>query len=178
MRRTPAILGVHRVGYKDPHTLPVACAQRWDLRLAKAKLWGEYVSPNTTGAWQLEDERHMSPEFNEFVGFEMRNMRPGYGLARPENILNKRLPNQSHFELMARRDVPYQDNAMWGKQLYDKTIHGTPLPYHWRMAKDINKAQRNDRKLTQNKFKFYVQQGSKNPPSKWQPIADKEEEDD
>lgn len=86
--------------------------------------------------------------------------------------MKKRLPNNSHYELFARRDVPIQDNAMYGKYLYDMTVHGTSLPTTYRMHKDINKAQRNDRKLTGNRFRVRCTSGAKNPPAGFQPIPD------
>ncbi len=177
-RVTGMLCGVHRVTYKHPHTLPVPCAQRWDLRLARAKIFDEYIEESSPGAWQLEDERHMSPEFKTFTGHNMREMRPGYGTNRPDFIMKKRLPNGTHYELQARRDIPMQDNAMYGKLLYDQTIHGSSFPYLYRMKKDLNKAQRNDRKLSGNRWKVLVGSGSKNPPAGWQPIPDKGAEEE
>ncbi|CAD2215363.1 hypothetical protein AGDE_04919 [Angomonas deanei] len=178
MRRSVVLCGVHKVGYVKPHTLPVPCAQRWDLRLSRARIFQEYIEENAPGAWQLEDERHMSPEFHTFTGHKMREMRPGYGQNLPEFILKKRLPNNTHYELFARRDIPNEDNAMYGKLLFDTTVHGTSLPTTYRMHKDINKAQRNDRKLSGNRFKVLNSSGSKSPPSGFEPIPDATEDDD
>lgn len=170
--------GVHKVGYVAPGALPVACAQRWDLRLARARIFQEYIEEKAPGAWQVEDERHMSPEFATFTGYPMREMRPGYGQNLPDYILKKRLPNNTHYELFARRDIPSEDNAMYGKLLYDTTVHGTSQPTTYRMHKDINKAQRNDRKLSGNRFKVINSGGSKSPPSGFEPIPDASEEED
>lgn len=161
------------VGVKNPRHLPVPCAQRWDLRLASAKIFNEYIDENIPGAWQLEDERHMSPEFATFTGYQMREMRPGYGQNIPDFILKKKLPNSTHYELQARKDIPGEDNAMYGKYLWDMTMHGTSMPSVYRMKKDINKAQRNDRKLTGNRFKVLCQSGAKSPPAGFTPIPDK-----
>ncbi|CAG9576619.1 conserved hypothetical protein [Leishmania major strain Friedlin] len=178
MLRSSLRYGVHKVGYTHPHHLPVPCAQRWDLRLARARIFQEYIEEKAPGAWQLEDERHMSPEFNTFTGYPMRNLRPGYGQNLPEFIMKKRLPNNTHYELFARRDIPNEDNAMYGKLLYDMTIHGTSLPSIYRMHKDINKAQRNDRKLSGNRFKVLNSSGAKSPPSGFEAIPDAVEEED
>lgn len=172
LRRSVLRCGVFRVGYKAPSSLPVPCAQRWDLRLARARIFQEYIEENAPGSWQLEDERHMSPEFSTFTGYPMRELRPGYGQNLPEFILKKRLPNNTHYELFARRDIPNEENAMYGKQLYDMTVHGTSLPSTYRMHKDINKAQRNDRKITGNRFRVLNSSGAKNPPSGFEPIPD------
>ena len=166
------------MGYKHPHQLPVPCAQRWDLRLATARIFNEYIDPNEPGSWQLVDERHMSPEFSTFVGHQMSEMRPGYGHGHPGFLMRRRLPNNSHYELMARKDIPMEDNAMYGKLLYDMTVHGTSIPYMYRMMKDINKAQRNDRKLTSNRFKIAITSGAKSPPEGFKPIPDKVEEEE
>lgn len=178
LRRSTAAWGVHRVRYTAPQTLPVPCAQRWDLRLARARIFNEYIEEKSPGAWQLEDERHMSPEFHTFTGYPMREMRPGYGQNRPDFIMKKRLPNNTHYELFARRDIPNEDNAMYGKMLYDTTVHGASFPSTYRMHKDLNKAQRNDRKLSGNRFKALISSGSKNPPSGFEPIPDKSEDED
>lgn len=178
LRLGRACRGVHKVGYRAPGSLPVPCAQRWDLRLARARIFQEYIEEKAPGAWQLEDERHMSPEFSTFTGFTMREMRPGYGQNLPDFLLKKRLPNNTHYELFARRDIPNEDNAMYGKVLYDTTVHGTSLPSIYRMHKDINKAQRNDRKLSGNRFKTLNAAGAKNPPSGFEPIPDVTEEED
>lgn len=170
--------GVHKVTYRSPATLPVPAAQRWDLRLARARIFQEYIEEKAPGAWQLEDERHLSPEFHTFTGYPMRNMRPGYGQNLPEFIMKKRLPNNTHYELFARRDIPNEDNAMYGKYAYDMTVHGTSLPSTYRMHKDINKAKRNDRKLTGNRFKALVSSGAKNPPSGFEPIPDSTQEEE
>ncbi|RNF08777.1 uncharacterized protein Tco025E_07079 [Trypanosoma conorhini] len=178
LRGVPLRLGVHRVGYTHPGTLPVPCAQRWDLRLARARIFQEYIEEKAPGAWQVEDERSMSPEFKTFTGYPMREMRPGYGQNLPDYIMKKRLPNNTHYELFARRDIPNEDNAMYGKYLYDMTVHGTSLPSTYRMHKDINKAQRNDRKLSGNRFKVICTSGAKKPPSGWEPIPDAVEEEE
>ena len=178
-RRCGAVLGTVRIGYKDPHRLPVPCAQRWDLRLAKAKLWNESIDQDTNSAWeQIQDERHMSPEFNTFIGTPTRSMKPNKeGYNTPEQLLNRRLPNQTAFELFNRRDVPYPRNLMFGKLLFDKTYHGVSMPYYYRMFKDLNKAHRNDKKTAQNKFKFPLMKGFKEPPELFTPIVPPEPED-
>mmetsp|Transcript_5083 Transcript_5083/g.5489 ORF Transcript_5083/g.5489 Transcript_5083/m.5489 type:complete len:181 (-) Transcript_5083:55-597(-) len=178
LTRTLTRSGVHRVRVRSAKEIPVPCAQRWDLKLARARIFNEYIDENEPGAWQLEDERHMSPEFHTFTGHPMTVMRPGYGQNLPDFILKKRLPNSTHFELQARRDVYNEDNAMYGKLLYDNTMHGTSLPSTYRFHKDINKGQRNDRKLSGNRFKVLVANGAKNPPSGWQPIPDKTGEEE
>lgn len=170
--------GVHRVVVKSPKELPVPCAQRWDLRLARARIFNEYIDEGAPGAWQLEDDRHMSPEFHTFTGREMTVMRPGYGQNLPDFIMKKQLPNGTHYELQARRDVVMEDNAMYGKALYDTVVHGASLPTTYRFHKDINKGQRNDKKLSGNRFKTLVASGAKSPPSGWQPIPDKSGEEE
>jgi hypothetical protein len=179
LRRCPLLLGVHRTGYTAPQSLPVPCAQRWDLRLARARLWDEHIDTDERAAWQLEDERHMSPEFSTFIGFPMRAMKPGTeSLNRPEQIIRRRLPNQTHYDLRARRDVPFQQNVMMGKSLYDRTIHGFDVPYPYAMFKSLRKAYRNDRTLKQNKFRVLQASGVKNPPPLFQPIPDATDGDD
>lgn len=178
MFRTVQRRGVHVVGYRNPRDLPVPCAQRWDLKLASARIFNEHIDETVKGAWQLEDERRMSPEFATFTGYEMTNMRPGYGQNQPDFILKKRLPNNLHHELSARKDIPLEDNAMYGKQLHDVTVHGFSVPSTYRMHKDINKAQRNDRKLSGNRFKVLVGSGAKSPPDGFSPIPDKTEEEE
>lgn len=177
---TPLLLTVHRVTYKDPHSLPTPCAQRWDLRLQRAKLWDEHIDEiSDKAAWQLTDERYMSPEFKTFIGFPMRAMKPAVqNLNRPEQIFRRRLPNWTQYELFARRDLPFQQNAMMGKYLHDKAIHGFDVPYPYAMFKSLKKAFRNDRKLKQNKFKVLTSQGAKSPPANWAPIPDTAEESD
>lgn len=171
--------GVHRVSYRSPASLPLyPAAQRWDLRLARARIFQEYIEEKAPGAWQLEDDRHLSPEYHTFTGYSMRNMRPGYGQNLPDFLMKKRLPNNTHYELFARRDIPNEDNAMYGKYGYDMTVHGTSLPSTYRMHKDMNKAKRNDRKLTGNRFKVIVSSGAKNPPSGFEPIPDSSQEED
>lgn len=173
-------LGVHRTTYTSAQTLPIACNQRWDLRLTKAKLWNEYIDADDKHAWQVEDERHMSPEFaTSFVGFPMRHMKPGEVSAnRPNNIVRRRLPNLTHHEMSLRRDLPFQQNAMMGKSLYDKTIHGIDVPYPYALFKSLKKGYRNDRTLKQNKFKIMIGQGVKNPPANYVPLADEGSEKD
>lgn len=170
--------GVHRVEVKNARRMAVPCAQRWTLRLATAGIFNEYIDESLPGSWQVEDERHMSPEFHTFTGYEMRNMRPGYGQNLPEYIMKKRLPNGTHYELQSRRDIPMEDNAMYGKMLWDTAVHGTSLPSTYRMHKDINKAQRNDRKITGNRFKIAMGSGAKNPPDGFQAIPDETEGED
>eukprot|EP00796_Vickermania_ingenoplastis_P008847 gene8847-6228_t len=160
--------GVHRVTYRHPSTLPVPAAQRWDLRLARARIFQEYIEEKAPGAWQLEDERHMSPEFATFTGYPMREMRPGYGQNLPSFIMKKRLPNNTHYELFARRDVPNEKTP----------LHGTSFPTTYRMHKDMNKAKRNDRKLSGNRFKTLISSGAKNPPSGFECIPDVAQDDD
>lgn len=176
--RTLALKHVHRVEVKDARRLPVACAQRWSLRLASASIFNEYIDPSLPGSWQVEDERHLSPEFHTFTGYEMRTMRPGYGQNLPEYIMKKRLPNGTHYELQARKDIPNEDNAMYGKYLWDTTVHGMSMPTTYRIHKDINKAQRNDRKISGNRFKVSVGSGAKNPPDGFQAIPDAAEGED
>jgi hypothetical protein len=175
--RTLALKGVHRVEVKNAKNLTVPCAQRWSLRLASASIFNEYIDPSNPGSWQVEDERHMSPEFHTFTGHEMRSMRPGYGQNLPEYIMKKRLPNGTHYELL-RKDVPVQDNAMYGKQLWDVSVHGVSMPTTYRMHKDINKAQRNDRKISSNRFKIAIGSGAKNPPDGFQAIPDETESEE
>lgn len=171
--RTPACLGTHFVTHRDPRALPVPCAQRWDLRLGRAKLWQETIDPSDRGPWQLEDERHMSPEFGSFIGFPMREMAPSrVGYNSPAQLLQRRLPNQTFIELASRRDIPYQQNAMFGKLLYDKTFHGAAQPYGYLTQKQMHKAARNDRKLAQNKFRVLISSGVKKPPANFNPIPD------
>jgi hypothetical protein len=167
--------GIHRVDVKSAKRMPVPCANRWNLRLASASIFNEYIDASLPGSWQIEDERHMSPEFHTFTGYQMREMRPGYGQNLPEYIMKKRLPNGTHYELQARKDIPMEDNAMYGKLLFDSAVHGTSLPSTYRMHKDINKAQRNDRKISGNRFKIAMGSGAKNPPDGFQPIPDEAE---
>jgi hypothetical protein len=177
---TPLLLTLHRITYKSPQTLPVPCNQRWDLKLSRAKLWDEQIDENERAAWQVKDERYMSPEYGTFIGYPMRSMKPGIqSLNRPEQIIQRRLPNWTHFDLFARRDIPFKQNAMMGKMLHDKTIHGFDVPYPYAMFKSLKKAFRNDRKLKQNKFKVAITSGAKTPPPNFAPIPDTtaEEED-
>ena len=179
LRLTTLRCGVHRTTYKSAHVLPIPCAQRWDLRLAKAKLWDEQIDADERAAWQLEDERYMSPEFKTFIGFPMRQMKPGLqNLNRPDNIFRKRLPNLTSFELQARRDLPFQQNAMMGKSLYDRTMHGFDVPYPYAAFKSMKKAKRNDTVLKQNKFRVLITSGSKKPPPDFSPIPDETEAED
>lgn len=178
MRSTTTLLkGVHTVTLKDPRALPVPCAQRYTLKLAKARLFTETLEPNS-GAWQLEDDRHMSPEFNSFMGRNMRNMRPGLDdVKRADTILRQPLPNNSHVEWSARHDIPLAQNFYMGQKLHDEHIHGMQLPGLYRIKKDLQKGIRNDKKPSK-KGKGLNYQGFKSPPSGWQPIPDAEEEDD
>ena len=171
--------GVHTVTFHDPKSLPVPCAQRWTLRLAKARLFKEFINEHDTGSWQLQDDRHMSPEFNSFVGYNVRGkMRPGLDdITRAENIVKQRLPTNSHLELEARRDIPMQENMYYGKMLYDTTFHGCSMPSLYRMRKDLNKGLRNDKKVNK-KYKGVNNQGSKSPPSGWEPIPDGDDDEE
>lgn len=173
LARTCIVLGVFRPTVKHHSTLPLPCAQRWTLHLAKAKLWNEYMDQNATVAWQLEDERHMSPEMNDFVGYRLRGMRPGLdGMARPEMILQSKLPTASFHEIAGRRDVPFQSNVMWGRELHDQTIHGMTMPYLYKMRKEIAAADRNDKTIKKIRFRSMMASGVKNPPSNFKKIAD------
>ena len=178
LRRRCWRAGVHRTGYKSPHELPVPCAPRWDLRLAKAKLWNEYIDEDDKAAWQIEDERYTSPEFATFIGKPMRAMKPGLqNLNRSQMIVQRRLPNWTVHELHLRRDNPFQQNVMMGKTLYDRNIHGFDVPYPYQLFKQLKKAHRNDRVTKQNKFRVMNLQGSKNPPPGFRPIADEDEDE-
>jgi hypothetical protein len=178
MRCSRCLRGPFRVKYVAPHEMPRPCTPRWDLRLAKARLWDERIDADEKTAWQVEDERHMSPEYNEFLGYPTRRMKPGMeGEHTPDSQFEKKLPNQSAYELMARRDVPYQDNIMWGKRLHDETTYGMAVPYSYYLFKQMQKASRNDRKTKQNKFKIFSGGGIRNAPSGYTPQADPEEED-
>jgi hypothetical protein len=179
MRASTLARGPHKVGYTSPYALPVPCAQRWDLKLAKARLWQESIDTERRGAWQLEDDRHMSPEFESFIGRPMRGMRPGAdSISRPEVRFRQRLQNQTALELHSRRDVPFQQNIMFGKDLYDQTMYGTSVPYTWHMFKEMTKAARNDRKTAQNKFRVLQGSGQKRQPANYTPIPDATDDDD
>ena len=179
MRSSSLRLGAYTVGYTSPYQMPAPCAQRWDLRLSKARLWQEQIDPTQRGAYQVEDDRHMSPEFDSFMGREMRGMRPGNdSLSRAETKFKQRLQNQSALELHQRRDVPFQQNIMFGKDLYDETMYGTTVPYSWHMFKEMTKAARNDRKTAQNKFRVLQGSGQKRQPANYTPIPDASEDDD
>lgn len=170
--------GVHTVTVKDPRALPVPCAQRYTLKLAKARLWNETLDEHSSGAWQLEDDRHMSPEFDSFMGRSMRGMRPGLDdTKRADMILKQPLPNNSHLEWQARHDMPMAENMYMGSQLHDMHVHGTSLPGLYRIKKDLQKAQRNDKKPSKKQKGLNIQ-GTKSPPSGWEPIPDGEEDDD
>lgn len=179
MRCSSSLLkGVHTVTLKDPRALPVPCAQRYTLKLAKARLWTETIDAHNSGAWQLEDDRHMSPEFNSFMGRNMRGMRPGLDdVQRADTILKQPLPNNSHLEWQARHDVPLAENIYMGSKLHDMHVHGLQMPGLYRIKKDLQKGIRNDKKPA-NKHKGLIHQGMKSPPSGWQPIPDGDEEDD
>lgn len=167
-----------RIGYTDQRAARVPAAQRWDLRLAKARLWEEYIQEKKPAAYQLEDEKHMSPEFNSFIGFPVRTMRPGQEtLGMSHRIMERRLPNFTALELHERKDAPYSQNLKFGKLLYDETIHGVSQPYTYSAFKQMQKAKRNDRKLTQNRFKVLCGSGVKNPPAGLELIPDPVEED-
>jgi hypothetical protein len=177
MRRTCAFLGPYRVGYVAPRSMPRPCATRWDLKLAKARLWEERVDPSEKAGWQLEDIRHMSPQYSEFIGYPLRKMKPGFeGIETPTAVFDKKLPHHSAHELMNRRDVPYSDNVMWSKTQHDLTTYGTSVPYSYKRFKQMQKASRNDRKTKGNKFKIFMGAGMRNPPSGFEPQADPEEE--
>ena len=178
MRRSAQLLSTVTIGYKSHRDMPTPCAQRWDLRLSKAKLWDEYVETKRPSTWQLEDDRHMSPEFPSFTGYPMRSMRPGDGNNNPRNLLNKRMTQWSHIELQNRRDVPNSENSLFGKKLYDQTMHGIDVPTSYKLMKDLQKANRNDRKLSQNRFKIQQGAGFKSPPDKWEALPDEAEDDD
>lgn len=179
LRLTVTARGPHRVRYDPVHALPRPCASRWNLRLAKARLWDEYIDPDEKAAWQLEDVRHMSPEFKEFIGYPRHRFMSGYDDPNhPKHEFEKILPNETSFELRMRRDVPMQSNLLFGKQLYDRTMYGTDVPYAYRMWKDMQKASRNDRKLKQNKFRIIQGHGVKNPPSGFEPIPDAGDEEE
>ena len=121
----------------------------------------------------------MSPEFKTFIGFPMRHMRPCLeSNNKAEQIVRRRLPNWTQYDLFSRRDLPFQQNAMMGKRLYDMNMHGFEVPYPYLMFKQLKKAFRNDRKLKQNKFKVLVTSGAKNPPANWSPIPDTTESED
>ena len=178
LRTTSSRLGPFQVPHVTPKSFPRPAAPRWQLRLAKARLWDEQIDPTRKAAWQLEDERHMSPEYNEFLGHATRKMIPGQeGITNPQAQFEKLLPNQSVYELQTRRDVPFQDNAMFGKKLHDETTYGMSVPYTYKLFKDMQKANRNDRKIKQNKFKIWLGQGAKNPPSGYTPIPDATEDE-
>ncbi len=179
LRVAARCLGPFRVQYVDQNTTPSPpAAQRWDLRLARARLWDEYIDEQMPASYQVEDERHMSPEFDSFIGQPIRTMRPGEEtLGRPQRLINKRLPNATALEIHARKTAPYPDNLKFGKLLFDKTIHGFSQPYAYSFFKSIQKSKRNDRKLTQNKFRVMIASGAKNPPDGVQHIPDPVEEE-
>ena len=178
---------------------------RWKCRLASATVFnrpldllpslsGHRVQLScSSGAMQLSDERHMSPEFNSFIGHHIRDMTPGReGIGcrteeanqggapvpiHPANILAMRLPNQTHIELTNRRDVPHHHNLMFGKLLYDKTVHGTSMPYYYRLHKDMQGAARNDKKLHIDKYRVITGQGMNNPPPGFEEMPEPEAEE-
>ncbi len=178
MHRSAARLGSCTIGYKKRSLLPVPAAQRWDLRLARARLWNEYIDEFKPAAEDLEDLRHTSPEFDSFVGQRVQDMTPSNPWTNPANIINRRtLPNHSHLELFARRDLPLQRDVIFAKSHYEKTMHGTTFPSAYRLFKDMQKGRRNDRKLSQNKIRTRVKSGFTNPPTGFQPIPDAGEGD-
>ena len=179
VRRTAVRHGPYRVQHLTPQQTAAPCASRWNLKLAKARLWDEHIDPRERTAWQVEDERHMSPEYNEFTGYAMRKMRPGEeGELTADFQLRKKLPQHSALELQNRRDVPYQDNVRWGKALHDETIYGTSMPYSYLMFKEWQKASRNDKGLKGNKFRILQGTGVKNPPSGFTLDTGIDEDDD
>eukprot|EP00672_Neobodo_designis_P018359 CAMPEP_0174831192 /NCGR_PEP_ID=MMETSP1114-20130205/2963_1 /TAXON_ID=312471 /ORGANISM="Neobodo designis, Strain CCAP 1951/1" /LENGTH=187 /DNA_ID=CAMNT_0016065013 /DNA_START=38 /DNA_END=601 /DNA_ORIENTATION=- len=166
VRRSAMRHGPYRVKHLPPQQMAAPCASRWQLKLAKARMWDEHIDPTEKTAWQVEDERHMSPEYNEFTGYAMRKMKPGAeGTNTADYQFRKKLPQHSAMELQNRRDVPYQDNVRWGKTLHDETIYGMSVPYSYALFKEWQKASRNDRGLKQNKFRILQGTGFKNPPS-------------
>lgn len=171
--------GPFTVQYVSRNEMPRPCTPRWDLKLAKARLWDETVDPTDKAAWQLEDLRHMTPEYDQFVGHSIRRMRPGEeGERTAQYNFEKKLPHHGAHELMARRDVPYNDNVKWGKRLHDETLYGTSVPYSYAMFKEIQKGHRNDKRLKQNKFRIVCGAGVKNPPSGFSRIPDEGEEEE
>lgn len=175
MRRTNVRLRNFRVQYTSPSKSPVPAAQRWDLKLAKARLWQEHIDPSQSTAWQLEDERHLNPEYNDFLGYPTRKLKPGDdSLSVPKNIMNRRMPNQTYIDLHGRRDMPFQNNLLFGKTLYESKMYGVVIPYTWAMFKQMQAASRNDRKLC-DKFRARVGSGFKNPPPGYKPIPYEDE---
>eukprot|EP00758_Cryptobia_borreli_P001622 Tbor_TRINITY_DN2396_c0_g1::TRINITY_DN2396_c0_g1_i1::g.78::m.78 len=174
-----SLKGVHITQFRDPRSLPIPCAQRWTLKLAKARLWNETIDEHDSAAWQLQDDRFMSPEFDTFNGYNIRGkLRPGLDdISRPQNIIKQRLPVNSHLELQARKDIPLAENMYHAKKLYDETFHGTSIPNLYRMKKDLQKGQRMDKKINKS-YKGLCYAGAKNPPSGWSPIPDATESDD
>jgi hypothetical protein len=179
IRRSVVRHGPYRVKHMTPNQTAAPCASRWDLKLAKARMWDEHVDPTEKTAWQLEDERHMSPEYNEFTGHRMRKMKPGReGDSTADYMFRKKLPQHSAIELQNRRDVPYQDNVMWGKLLHDETVYGTSTPYAYSLFKEWQKGHRNDKGLKQNKFRILQGSGVKDPPSGFTLDTGVEEDED
>lgn len=120
----------------------------------------------------------MSPEFDSFMGRNIRGMRPGLDdVKRADTILKQPLPNNSHVEWQARHDLPLAESIYMGKKLHDEHVHGVHMPNLYRIKKDIQKAIRNDKKPSK-KHKGLIHQGWKSPPSGFTPIPDGEEEDD
>ena len=180
LRRQVTCLGAFRREVKPVGTLPVPCAQRWDLRLTRARLWGEHIETGVAaGVNQVQDMRHMSPEFPTFIGHPTREMQPGtQQLTSTRKLLEKRLPNHSAHELHSKRDIPHPVNAMYGKAARDEAVYGTEPAYAQKMYKSMQRASRNDRKLKGNKFRVTIGSGAKSPPEGFSPIPDGPEEED
>lgn len=157
------------------------CASRWSLKLARCRLWNEAIDTNdANGVNQQQDLRHLSPEFNTFIGMPTRSMRPGQADYHMNafQMLKKRLPNHTHLEIAAKRDIPMNVNARFGKRLHDETVYGIEPSYPQKMYKQMQKAARNDRKISGNKFRVITTQGGKNPPAGFTPIAEAADDDE
>ena len=180
LHRTPYRFATHRVSYIARQDLPSPACPRWDMRLARARLWGEHIDNKTPGSWQLEDYRDLDPTWGKFTGYALDSFSPlsGGGYGSPSNILKRRLPGQTVHEFYTRVQIPENENALYGKAMAEMSFMGTQMPYGYLLYKQLQRSARNDSKPKAD-VKYVTKQGYNSPPKGFKPIADpvKEKED-
>ena len=163
----------HRVTYIPARQMGRPSCPRWDLRLTRARIFGEYIDPKVPGCWQIEDHRDLDPTHGRFIGRAEDRFYPSGsgGDGCPDQILNRTLPQYTPHEFYTRTQMPWNENALYGKQLAEKTFMGTTVPYGYTLYKELQRAGRNDRKLHPY-FRYPVTSGYTNPPKRFKPIPD------
>ena len=177
MQRSTFLFATHRISYIPRQRLPQPACPRWDMRLAKARLWDEHIDNKKPGSWQIEDYRDLDPTHKTFIGSAIDDFTPlsGGGLGRPTNILNRRLPNQTVHEAYTRLQIPHNENALYGKAMAEMSFMGTQMPYGYLLYKQLQRCGRNDHKPRPD-VKFMTKQGISGAPKGFVPWPDAKEE--